>query len=178
VRQLRDKSLEALGELVVDDPPAPLVDSEVERRLHDLGHRLEAQGATIEQYLQATGQEPQAFLDELRVGAVPSVKADLALRALAEAEDLEVTEEDIDEEIVRLAEALEQPVVQVRRNLVSADQMPAVRSDLRKAKALAWLVEHVDVVDPEGQPIDRAELEAQPAPPTEPETDPTRENEA
>jgi trigger factor len=150
----------------------------VERRLHDLGHRLEAQGATINQYLQATGQEPQAFLDELREGAVPSVKADLALRALADAEEIEVTEEDIDEEIARLAEALEQPPAQVRRNLVNADQMPAVRSDLRKAKALAWLVEHVDVVDPEGQPIDRAELEAQPAPPTESETDPTRENEA
>ena len=69
-------------------------------------------------------------------------------------------------------------MAQVRANLVSADQMPAVRSDLRKAKALAWLVEHVDVVDPEGQPIDRAELEAQPAPPTESDTDPTRENEA
>jgi trigger factor len=178
VRQLRDKSLEALAELVVDDAPAPLVDTEVERRLHDLGHRLEAQGATINQYLQATGQEPQAFLDELREGAVPSVKADLALRALADAEEIEVTEEDIDEEIARLAEALEQPAAQVRRNLVNADQMPAVRSDLRKAKALAWLVEHVDVVDPEGQPIDRAELEAQPAPPTESETDPTRENEA
>ena len=71
VRQLRDKSLEALAELVVDDPPAPLVDAEVERRLHDLGHRLEAQGATLEQYLQATGQEPQAFIDELRAGRRP-----------------------------------------------------------------------------------------------------------
>ena len=53
-------------------------------------------------------------------------------------------------------------MAQVRKNLVTADQLPAVRSDLRKAKALAWLLEHVDVVDPEGQPIDRAELEPSP----------------
>ena len=94
---------------------------------------------------------------------MPQVKADLALRALAEAEDLEVSEEDMDNEIARIAQEVGQSPAQNRRNLVSADQLPAVRSDLRKAKALAWLLEHVDVVDPEGQPIDRADLEPQPA---------------
>jgi trigger factor len=160
---LRDRAIAALVELVTDEAPPPLVEAELERRLHDLGHRLEAQGATIEQYLQASGQEPQAFVDDLRASAAPSVKADLALRALADAEEIEATEEEVDGEIVRIAESLQQPVAQVRRNLVSADQLPAVRSDLRKAKALAWLLEHVDVVDPEGQTIDRAELEAPPA---------------
>jgi len=159
---LRDRVLAALVELVTDDAPEPLVDAEVERRLHDLGHRLEAQGATIDQYLQATGQEPQAFVDDLRASAVPSVKADLALRALADAEALEATEEDVDAEIVRIAASLERPVAEVRRNLVSGDQLPAVRSDLRKSKALAWLMEHVDVVDEAGQPIDRADLEPTP----------------
>lgn len=165
--QLREKALEALVELVTDDAPGPLVDGEVERRLNDLGHRLEHQGATIEQYLQATGQEPAAFVDELRSGAVPSVKADLALRALADAEAMEATEEDVDNEIARLATSLERSAAEVRRNLVSADQMPAVRSDVRKAKALAWLMEHVDVVDPEGQPIDRSELEPRATPDAE-----------
>lgn len=162
--QLREKALESLVELVADEAPAPLVDAEVERRLHDLGHRLEHQGATIERYLEATGQEPAAFVEELRAAAVPAVKADLALRALADAEGLEATEEDVDDEVARLASSLERPAVEVRRNLVSADQMPAVRSDVRKAKALAWLMEHVDVVDPEGQSIDRSELEPQAEP--------------
>ncbi len=98
---LRERAITALVDLVTDDPPAPLVDAEVERVLHDLGHRLEAQKATIDQFLQATGQEPQAFVDDLRAKAVPQVKADLALRALAEAEELEATEEDVDEEIAR-----------------------------------------------------------------------------
>ncbi|HZQ57212.1 MAG TPA: trigger factor [Acidimicrobiales bacterium] len=160
---LRERALTALSELVSEDAPAPLVEEEVERRLHDLGHRLEAQGATFEQYLTAIGQTPEQFVEELRASAVPSVKADLALRALADAENLDATEEDIDAEIARLADALEQPAAQVRRSLVSGDRLPAVRSDLRKGKALAWLLEHVDVVDPEGQPIERAELQAPPA---------------
>jgi trigger factor len=160
---LRESALTALADLVTDDAPAPLVEAELERRVHDLGHRLESQGATFEQYFAAIGQEPEQFLEEMRAAAAPSVKADLALRALADAEELDVTEEDIDAEIVRLAEALGQSPAQVRRSLVSGDRLPAVRSDLRKGKALAWLLEHVDVVDPEGKPIDRAELQAPPA---------------
>lgn len=157
---LRERALEAVVELVTDDAPEPLVGAELERRLHDLGHRLEAQGATLEQYLEASGQQPEALVDELRTASVPAVKADLALRALADAEGIEVTESDIDDEIVRMAESVKRTPTQVRRNLVTADQLPAVRSDIRKTKALAWLLEHVDVVDAEGQPIDRAELEA------------------
>ena len=157
--QMREKSLEALAELVTDDAPGPLVEAEVERRVHDLGHRLEAQGATLGQYLSAIGQEPEAFVEELRASCVPSVKADLALRALADAEEIEATEEDVDNEIARIASQAGVPVAQVRANLVTQDQLSAVRSDIRKAKALTWLTEHVDVVDPDGQPIDRAELE-------------------
>jgi len=174
---LRERALEALVELVTEDAPEPLVNAEVERRLHDLVHRLEHQGVTIEQYLAATGQEPEALLGELRAAAAPSVKADLALRALAEAEAFEAAEEDVDDEIARLAGQVSRTPAQVRRELVTAGQMPAVRSDVRKAKALSWLLEHVDVVDPEGQPIDRAELE--PVPDTGPATDASpEENEA
>ena len=48
--------------------------------------------------------------------------------------------------------------------------MPAVRSDVKKAKALEWLVEHVEVVDEEGHPIDRADLQP-PQPPAATDTD-------
>jgi hypothetical protein len=50
----------------------------------------------------------------------------------------------------------------VRQQLERSEQMPAVRSDIRKAKALGWLVEHVEIVDDEGNPIDRTALEPAP----------------
>ena len=46
----------------------------------------------------------------------------------------------------------------LRRALERNEQMPAVSSDLRKGKALAWLIEHVEVVDEEGNPVDRGVL--------------------
>lgn len=159
---VRDETVKALSELVQDEVPEALVTAEMERRLHDLSHRLEAQGANIQQYLEATGQAGEQLIADLRATATDAVKADLALRAVADAEGLEATEEDIDKELEGLAERMQQPADQLRHQLEHADQMPAVRSDIRKAKALGWLMEHVEIVDEEGSPIDRADLEPEP----------------
>jgi len=155
---IRDHTLEALNELVTDDVPAALVDGEVERRLHDLAHRLAHQGANVAQYLEATGQTEEQLIASLRGASEAAVQSDLALRAVAEAEGLEVTEADIDDEIARAAEEAERDVFEIRAQLERGDQMPAVRSDLRKAKALKWLVDNVEVVDEDGKPVDRAQL--------------------
>lgn len=155
---IRDQSLEALNELVTEDVPEVLVNAEVERRLQDLAHRLSHQDATIPQYLQATGQTPDQFLEGLRGPSLAAVKSDLALRAVADAEGIEVTEADIDDEIARAAQEAERDPFEIRAQLERADQMPAVRSDLKKAKALKWLVDNVEVVDEAGTPIDRAQL--------------------
>jgi trigger factor len=159
---VRDEAVKALADLVEDEIPDALVNAEMERRLHDLAHRLEAQGATIQQYLEATGQPQEQLVDDLRSTGTDAVKADLALRALADAEALEVTDEDVDAEILQLAERMEQTPDALREQLERADQMPAVRSDIRKAKALGWLMEHVEIVDEEGNPIDRADLQPDP----------------
>ena len=156
---LRNATVEALVELVTDDPPDSLIDAEVERQLHDMQHRLEARGATLADYLQATGQPPEELVSALRQQSVPSVKADLALRAVAKAQGMEPTDEDIEAEIERLAASYDMKPAEARRNLERADQMLAVRSDWKKSRALEWILEHVEIVDEEGQPVDRSLLE-------------------
>ena len=94
---LRENALAALVELVDEaEVPESLVDDEVRQRLHDLGHRLEEQRISIEQFLEATGRTGEELVAEIRVEAHRAVKADLALRALAEAEALEVTDDELD----------------------------------------------------------------------------------
>jgi trigger factor len=155
---LRDKAVIALVELVTDEAPDPMVNSEVQNRLQDLTLRLNAQGMSPDQYLAATGQSAEQLVEELRELAVQAVKADLALRALAEAEAIEVSDEDLDAEIEALAVRVSQKPDRVRKDLERADQIQAVRSDLRKRKAVDWLAEQVELVDEDGQPIDRAAL--------------------
>ncbi len=71
----------------------------MERRLHDLAHRLERQGATIPQYLAAIGQDQETFVDGVREGATAGVRADLALRAVVAQEQIEPSEDEIDVEV-------------------------------------------------------------------------------
>lgn len=151
---VRDKVLEAVAGLTDVDVPDPLVHREMEHRLHDLVHRLEAQGATVEQYLAATGQEQEAFVAGLREASTAGVRADLALRAIVAQEGIEATDEEADAEIERLAERVGEKPQKVRRDLERRGAMEAVRSDIARGKALQFVVDHASVVDESGHPVD------------------------
>lgn len=167
---VREEAIKALVELVADDIPDAMVRPETEARVVELARRLESRGATIAQYMEASGTSEEQFVAGVRAEATHAVKADLALRALAEAEELEATDDDVDAEVARLAERLKRPAADVRKDLERQDAMATVRSDVRKSKALEWLVEHVEIVDEEGHPIDGAMLSPTPEePPSEPE---------
>ncbi len=151
---LRDKVLEAAADLVPIEAPPTLIDTETRRRVEDLAHRLSHQGASLEQYLEMTGTEPQAFIDELRVGAARAVLADLALRAVVTQEGITTSDEEVDAEVNQLAERTEQKPAKVRRELERSGALEAVRSDVARGKALEFLVDHATVVDEEGNEID------------------------
>ena len=151
---VRDKVLEAAADLVPIEAPPSLVESETRRRVEDLAHRLSHQKVGLEQYLAATGQDPEAFVEEVRKGAARGVLADLALRAVVAQEAIEADDEEVDAEIQRLADRLEQKPEKVRRDLEKQGALEAVRSDVARGKALEFLVDHANVVDEEGNEID------------------------
>jgi trigger factor len=156
---LREGVVAALVELVDEEPPASLLDREVERRAQSMAQRLSAQGTSVEDYLAATGTSPEGLTADLRAQAVRAVKADLALRSVVEAQEIGVTEEEVDAELARIAERANATPREVRRQVERVDGLEALRSDIKKGMALEWLVEHAEVVDEDGQPIDRSELE-------------------
>lgn len=155
---VRDRAAAAIVDLVDDDAPEVMVNDEMRRQIENLAMRLQAQGANLEQYLAAIGKDQQEFIDELREGAARSVKLDLALRAVADAEQLAVDDDELDEELERIAQQTKEKKAAVRRAYERNDALGGLRSDLRKRKAMEWLVDHVEVVDPEGNPIDRNQL--------------------
>lgn len=156
---LRQNVIEELVKLVDDEPPAALVDAEVERRARDLVHRLSHQGASLEQYLAATGTTAEQLTAELREQAVGGVKADLALRAVVDVEGISADDDEVDAEIERLAQQMEEKPEKLRKQLERGGQIEAVRSDVTRGKALEWLADHAEVVDEDGNVIDRSLLE-------------------
>jgi len=155
---VRDKVLEGMIELVDEEIPEALVAPEMERRLQSLSHRLSHQGIDVARFLESVGDSQQEFVAQLRTEATNAVKADLALRAVAEMEGVEATDEEVEQEIQDLARQRKKNPAALRRELENEDQLPAVRSGIRKTKALEWLIAHTEFVDEEGQVIDRSQL--------------------
>jgi trigger factor len=151
---VRDKVLDAAADLVPIEAPQSLIDDEARRRVEDMAHRLSHQGATLEQYLMATGQDPQTFLDEVKEGAARGVLADLALRAVVAQEEIDVSDAELDIEVERLADRMGEKPQKVRRDLERRGALETVRSEVARGKALEFLVEHATVVDEEGDEID------------------------
>lgn len=155
----RDAMLVALSELIAEEAvPDVLVDAETNERLHDLGHRLSEQKLNLETFLQVTNQSPDDLLATLRTDAVRAVRVDLALRALVVAENLEPTQEEIDEELETTAAAMDVTADLLRTNLHDTGRVISFNSEVAKMKASKWLSDNVTFVDPTGVAIDPAML--------------------
>lgn len=155
---VREKIGEALAELVTDELPEPLIAAEMNERLQDMAMRLQAQGLSLEQWLQFSGTDTEQFLDDLKTTADRSARVDLALRAIALAESIEVLEEDLDLEFEAVAARVQQDSDVVRTQLTEAGHLPALKTDISKRKALDWLTESVRISDEAGNSIAFADL--------------------
>jgi trigger factor len=155
---VREKIGEALAELVTDELPEPLIAAEMNERLQDMAMRLQAQGLSLEQWLQFSGTDTEQFLDDLKTTADRSARVDLALRAVALSESIEVLEEDLDIEFEAVAARVQQDSDVVRTQLTEAGHLPALKTDISKRKALDWLTESVRISDEAGNSIVFADL--------------------
>jgi len=166
----REKAAEALGALVDDDPPTALVDTEVRNRVEDMARRLQQSGIPFDQYMQMTGQSVEDMFEQMREPAVESVKVDQALRALATAEGLNASDEDLESEFSELAEGTGMSLEDLKSQISTKNQLMLMKADISKRKAVDWLLERVEVVDEDGNTIDLDALELASQPP-EPEED-------
>jgi trigger factor len=158
---IRENIADSLAELVIEEPPEALVAEQRDQLVQDFGYRLSQQRIGLTEYLEAVGQAPEEFLAGLTEQATKDVKIDLALRAIAKAEELEPDESEIDEEVVHLAGHAEQGPAEMRQMLEDNGRMSLLRSEIRKTKAMTWLVEHVAILDEAGNEIDRESLRAE-----------------
>ncbi len=146
---------EALAELVTDELPDAMVDADLNQRVQGTVEQFQAQGIDLGQWLAATGQGPDDFIESMRGASVEAVKVDLALRAVAEAESIEVEPDDFEREYARMAMQYQQKAKDIRKAYEDNEAVPELAAQIRKSKAFDWLLHHVDFVDPSGTPIDR-----------------------
>jgi len=154
----RERAVEALAELVSEEMPATLVAAAANRGRDSLAARLADRGMTVEEYLEASGQDASELAAEIEAQATSQIRVDLALRALADAEGITADDSDLVAEIERLAAQTGQSARTLATRLAGTGGLEQLRSDVRNEKAVTWLTNFVELVDEQGAPMDRESL--------------------
>ncbi len=156
--QIRDKVLEALLAAVEVPLPETIVKAEVDAVLHNAIHGLEHDEAKLGELLEEQGSSREEFDKDTRESAEKSVKTQLLLDAIAEAEGTGVGQQELTERILFQAQQYGMAPEQFIQQIQQAGQLGAVFADVRRGKALAGVVLKAAVTDSTGAVIDTEEM--------------------
>jgi len=160
--QARDKVLEALLEATEVPMPESVLRGEVEWRQHDIGHQLEGAGLDLDAYLSAEGRSREDFDEEVQRNSETAVKTQLLLDAVADAEQLGVSDAELTEHVIAQAARYGVSPQEFAQQLTEAGNLPALVSDVRRSKALATVLDRATVTDGSGRPVDLSALRRRP----------------
>ena len=134
---IRDAVIEKASANVEVDIPEVMVNNEVDRMMKDFEQRLQSQGLNMELYFQFSGQDEEALKGQMLEEAKNQVRVSLTLDAIVKAENIEVTEEDVNAEIEKMAEMYKMDVENIKKALGSLE---GLKGDLKINKAIDFLV--------------------------------------
>lgn len=141
-QSLRDELVEKAAANAEVDIPQAMIDSEVDRMLQEFGQRLSQQGMNLDLYYQFSGQDEEALRTQMKEDAENRVRVSLTLEAIAAAEGIEVTEEDINAELEKMTEQFNMSLDQIKTALGGT---AILENDLRFQKTVEFLVDNAKV---------------------------------
>lgn len=137
--KLREELVAKASENAEADIPQAMIDTEIDRMMKEFEQRLQMQGMNLELYFQFSGQDEDALKEQMKEDAAKRVKSNLTLEAIAASEDLQVSDEEVEEELSKMAEAYNMPIENIKQAIGSTD---AMKEDLKVRKAIDFLVEN------------------------------------
>ena len=136
----------AVANMTVEIPDS-MVEEELERQMERMDYELRSQGASLEAYAQMMGGNMDNIKNSLRPGALSSVKTNVMLDAVVDAEKIEVTEEECEEEYAKLAESYKMDVEKVKEIL----DLDGMKGDLQVRKAARLIADSAVAVAPKAE---------------------------
>ena len=140
-RELENALAEKLMDLLVAEIPEPMFEAETENYLRDYDTRLRSSGLDLKTYMQYTGLTLDAIRAQLRPQAEKQVKIRLALEKIAVLENVEATEDEVNDEFNRIGATYGVDVEEVKKMIAPED----VKADLLTAKAMALVKENAKI---------------------------------
>jgi trigger factor len=136
---VRDTVVEKAADNAEIDVPEVMVANEVDRMMQEFEQRLQMQGMNLELYFQFSGQDENALREQMKEEAGKRVRINLTLEAVAKEENIEVSPEEVDEELNKMAEMYNMTVENITAALGSLE---GLRADIQVRKAVDFLVEN------------------------------------
>ena len=140
-RKKEDQVVEKAVANATMEIPEAMIDTQVNQMAQDFAQRIQQQGLSMEQYFQFTGMTAESMMEELRPQAVKRIETRLVLEAIAKAENIEITDERIDEELAKMAEAYKMEVEKLKE-FMGENEKEQMKMDLAVQDAVTFLVDN------------------------------------
>ena len=121
--------------------PQPMIETQTTQMVEDFAQRIQSQGITLEQYFQFTGLTAEKMMEDMRPQAIKRIETRLVLEAVAKAENIEITDEKIDEELAKMAESYNMEVEKLKE-FMGENEKKQMKEDLAVQEAVTFLVEN------------------------------------
>lgn len=120
--------------------PEAMIDTQVRQMADEFAQRIQSQGLTLEQYFQFTGMTAEKMMGELRPQAEKRIQTRLVLEAVAKAENIEISDEKVEEELAKMAEAYNMEVEKLKE-FMSDHEKKQMKEDMAVQEAVTFLAE-------------------------------------
>lgn len=140
-----DKVVEAVVANASMDIPEPMLKAQAESMIQENARRMQSQGISLDQYMQYTGMTMDMLRDQMKPQAERRIKTRLVLEAVAEAEKIEVTEEQMDEELKKMADAYKMEVDKLKEYMGDFEK-EQMKKDLAVQAAVDFIVAEAKLV--------------------------------
>lgn len=140
-RKKEDQAVEKAVANATMEIPEAMIDTQVNQMAQDFAQRIQQQGLSMEQYFQFAGMTAESMMEELRPQAVKRIETRLVLEAIAKAENIEITDERIDEELAKMAEAYKMEVEKLKE-FMGENEKEQMKMDLAVQDAVTFLVDN------------------------------------
>lgn len=144
VNAAKDAIIEKVYQANKTDVPRAMVEDEIDRMAQDLDHQLRYQGLSLEQYLQFMQKDAKEFREELREDATKKVSTRLVLMSIVEAEKVDVTEEEMEEELKSMAASYNMDTAQIK-DMIGDDNMKFFKKDIQLKKVIDMLYDQAKI---------------------------------
>ena len=139
-RAKEDAAVDAAIEKASMEIPDAMLDTQVSNMIEDFARRIQSQGLTMEQYLQFTGMTPAALQEQMKPQALKRIQSRLVLEKIAEVENIQISDEKLDEEIAQMAEMYKMEVEKLKEVLGDAEK-EQMKKDLAVQEAVTLIAE-------------------------------------